>query len=63
MPTETRRFARGLLLGVFAMVLVGGSVAVSEILGDAPLFTAQAIRYGAAAALLLITSVNTMVSA
>jgi drug/metabolite transporter (DMT)-like permease len=38
------------------MVLVGGSVAVSEILGDAPLFTAQAIRYGAAAALLLLLS-------
>jgi drug/metabolite transporter (DMT)-like permease len=56
LPIETRRFARGLLLGVFAMVLVGGSVAVSEILGDAPLFTAQAIRYGAAAALLLLLS-------
>jgi drug/metabolite transporter (DMT)-like permease len=53
---ETHRFARGLLLGVFAMVLVGGSVAVSEVLGDAPLFTAQAIRYGAAAALLLLLS-------
>ena len=54
--TDTRQFAQGLLLGVFAMVLVGGSVAVSELLGDAPLFTAQAIRYGAAAALLLLLS-------
>jgi drug/metabolite transporter (DMT)-like permease len=56
MSTDTRRFAQGLLLGVLAMVLVGGSVAVSEILGDAPLFTVQAIRYGAAAALLLLLS-------
>ena len=51
---EKRRFAQGLFLGIFAMMLVGGSVAVSALLGDAPLFTAQAIRYAAAAALLLI---------
>jgi len=52
--TETRRFAKGLILGVFAMTLVGGSVAVSVVLGDAPLFTAQAIRYAVAAALLAL---------
>jgi drug/metabolite transporter (DMT)-like permease len=51
---QKRQFAQGLFLGVFAMMLVGGSVAVSELLGDAPLFTAQAIRYAAAAALLLV---------
>jgi drug/metabolite transporter (DMT)-like permease len=47
---------RGLLLGGFGMVLVGGSVAVSAVLGDAPLFTAQAIRYIAAAGLLVLMS-------
>ncbi len=52
--TETRRFAKGLILGVFAMTLVGGSVAVSVVLGDAPLFTAQAIRYAVAAVLLAL---------
>jgi drug/metabolite transporter (DMT)-like permease len=52
--TETRRFAKGLILGVFAMSLVGGSVAVSVVLGDAPLFTAQAIRYAVAAVLLAL---------
>jgi drug/metabolite transporter (DMT)-like permease len=52
--TETRQFAKGLVLGVFAMTLVGGSVAVSVVLGDAPLFTAQAIRYAIATALLAL---------
>ena len=52
--TETRQFAKGLVLGVFAMTLVGGSVAVSVVLGDAPLFTAQAIRYAVATALLAL---------
>jgi drug/metabolite transporter (DMT)-like permease len=47
---------RGLLLGGFAMALVGGSVAVSAVLGDAPLFTAQAIRYLTAAVLLVLMS-------
>jgi drug/metabolite transporter (DMT)-like permease len=49
-------FIRGLLLGGFGMVLVGGSVAVSEVLDDAPLFTAQAIRYLTAAVLLVLMS-------
>jgi drug/metabolite transporter (DMT)-like permease len=53
---ETGPFIRGLLLGAFGMVLVGGSVAVSGVLGDAPLFTAQAIRYLAAAGLLVLMS-------
>ncbi|HVD19361.1 MAG TPA: DMT family transporter [Propionibacteriaceae bacterium] len=51
---ETRRFSTGFVLGLFAMTLVGGSVAVSGALGDAPLFTAQAIRYAIAAGLLAL---------
>ena len=39
--------------GVTGMLLVGGSVGVSKTLVHAPLFTAQAIRYGAAFLLLL----------
>jgi drug/metabolite transporter (DMT)-like permease len=42
----------GLAAGAFGMVLVGGSVGVSRALVHAPLFTAQAIRYGAAFLLL-----------
>jgi len=44
---------RGLLLGVTAMSLVGGSVGVSQVLVDAPLFTAQAIRYAVAFVILV----------
>jgi drug/metabolite transporter (DMT)-like permease len=39
--------------GALAMASVGGSVAVSGVLADAPLFTAQALRYAAACLLLL----------
>jgi drug/metabolite transporter (DMT)-like permease len=39
--------------GALGMVFVGGSVGVSQRLTTAPLFTAQAIRYAAAALLLL----------
>jgi drug/metabolite transporter (DMT)-like permease len=49
--TETRTAA--LALGSVAMASVGGSVAVSGVLADAPLFTVQAIRYAAASLLLL----------
>jgi drug/metabolite transporter (DMT)-like permease len=45
--------ARSLAGGVAGMMLVGGSVGVSRTLVHAPLFTAQAIRYGAAFVLLL----------
>jgi drug/metabolite transporter (DMT)-like permease len=45
--------ARSIATGAFAMSLVGTSVGVSRALGDAPLFTAQAIRYTAAVAILL----------
>ncbi len=39
--------------GALGMVFVGGSVAVSGVLADAPLFTAQALRYALACALLV----------
>jgi len=42
-----------LLAGIVAMTLVGGSVGVSRTLTGAPLFAAQAIRYAAAAGVLL----------
>ena len=41
-----------MLTGATGMVLVGGSVAVSGLLADAPVFTAQSLRYGLAALLL-----------
>ncbi|MGH1562986.1 DMT family transporter [Mumia sp. DW29H23] len=41
------------LPGAAGMALVGGGVAVSHLLVDAPLMTAQAVRYAAAAAVLL----------
>jgi drug/metabolite transporter (DMT)-like permease len=45
---------KSLASGIAGMTLVGGSVGVSQVLIDAPLFTAQAIRYAAAAALLVV---------
>ncbi|MEV7415492.1 DMT family transporter [Streptomyces sp. NPDC089919] len=45
---------RDLLPGVAGMVLVGSSVTVSRSLAGAPLFTAQALRYAAAALLLVL---------
>ena len=35
------------------MVCVGGSVAVSSVLAGAPVFTAEAVRYGAACLILV----------
>ena len=51
--TLSRPGVRSLAAGVGAMTLVGGSVGVSRALITAPLFTAQAIRYAAAALVLL----------
>lgn len=45
---------KSLFSGIAGMTLVGGSVGVSQVLTDAPLFTAQAIRYAAAALLLVV---------
>jgi drug/metabolite transporter (DMT)-like permease len=43
----------GVATGATAMVCVGGSVAVSSVLAGAPVFTAEAVRYGAACLLLV----------
>jgi len=55
-PTDVP--ARGVLVsalsGAAGMVCVGGSVAVSGVLSDAPLLSAQAVRYAAACLLLLL---------
>jgi drug/metabolite transporter (DMT)-like permease len=45
-----------MIAGALAMVFVGGSVAVSGLLSGSPLFTAQALRYAAACALLLVAA-------
>lgn len=42
----------GALLGAVAMTLVGGSIAASRVLADAPSLTAQAVRYALATGLL-----------
>jgi drug/metabolite transporter (DMT)-like permease len=44
----------GVATGATAMVCVGGSVAVSSLLAGAPVFTAEAVRYGLAC-LILVT--------
>lgn len=49
---ERRLLVVGALLGGFAMTLVGGSIAASRVLADAPSLTAQAVRYALATALL-----------
>ena len=53
-PGGSSSTGRSVAAGAFGMTLVGGSVAVSHTLVDAPLFTAQAIRYAAASVLLLV---------
>ncbi|GGW57185.1 membrane protein [Streptomyces lucensis JCM 4490] len=53
MDTPSASFAP-LIPGMVGMVLVGSSVSVSHALVDAPLFTAQAVRYAAATAILLL---------
>ncbi|RKT02800.1 drug/metabolite transporter (DMT)-like permease [Streptomyces sp. 3211.6] len=50
LPVSVRELAPG----VAAMVLVGSSVTVSRSLAEAPLFTAQAARYAAAALILVL---------
>ena len=55
-PAPTRR---GAVLGVAAMACVGSSVAVSQTIVDAPLFTLQAVRYTLAAVLLLAMALLT----
>src|SRR5689334_10542767 len=43
-----------LVPGMIGMILVGSSVSVSHTLVDAPLFTTQAVRYLAAAVILVL---------
>ena len=45
---------RPTIAGVAGMIVVGSSVGVSRTLTEAPLFTAQALRYAAAAVLLIV---------
>ncbi|MBY8848444.1 DMT family transporter [Saccharothrix longispora] len=54
--TPVRPPVRGIAAGITAMVLVGGSVGVSGALVDAPLFTAQAVRYAAAIVVLALAA-------
>ncbi|MET9082823.1 EamA family transporter [Streptomyces sp. NPDC004237] len=53
MDTSSASFAQ-LLPGIAGMALVGSSVTVSHALVGAPLFTAQAVRYAAATAILVV---------
>lgn len=53
MTIQTGTRTGALAMGAVAMASVGGSVAVSGLLADAPVFTAQALRYTAACLLLL----------
>ncbi|MFI1028539.1 DMT family transporter [Streptomyces sp. NPDC020951] len=55
MDTPSTRFAQ-LIPGMVGMVLVGSSVTVSHSLVDAPLLTAQAVRYAAATVILLVVA-------
>jgi drug/metabolite transporter (DMT)-like permease len=49
-----RGAAIGVAAGSAAMVCVGGSVAVSSVLAGAPVYTAEAVRYGAACLILVV---------
>ncbi|MEV1065608.1 EamA family transporter [Streptomyces sp. NPDC050263] len=55
METPSASFAQ-LVPGMLGMALVGSSVTVSHTLVDAPLFTAQAVRYAAATAILVVVA-------
>ncbi|MGW0585045.1 DMT family transporter [Streptomyces sp. NPDC002920] len=55
MDTPSAPFAQ-LVPGMVGMALVGSSVTVSHTLVDAPLFTAQAVRYAAATAILVVVA-------
>ena len=50
---------RPTIAGVAGMIVVGSSVGVSRTLVDAPLFTVQALRYAAAAVLLVVLARST----
>jgi drug/metabolite transporter (DMT)-like permease len=52
-PAPRRAATIGVAAGATAMVCVGGSVAVSSVLAGAPVFTAEAVRYGVACLMLV----------
>ncbi len=52
-PAAPSAAALGVAAGATAMVCVGGSVAVSSVLAGAPVFTAEAVRYGGACLILV----------
>src|SRR5579859_1679968 len=52
-PAPNRGAFLGVATGATAMVCVGGSVAVSSVLAGAPVFTAEAVRYGLACLILV----------
>ena len=49
---QRRELAASSALAGGSMIAVGGSVAVSSLITDYPVFTAQAVRYAAGALLL-----------
>ena len=53
-PPAARPAVTGVATGTGAMICVGGSVAVSGVLAHAPVFTAEALRYAVACAILLV---------
>ena len=53
-PAAPPAAALGVAAGATAMVCVGGSVAVSSVLAGAPVFTAEAVRYGGACLILVV---------
>src|SRR5579859_5394470 len=52
-PAPDRGMFLGVATGATGMVCVGGSVAVSSVLAGAPVFTAEAVRYGLACLILV----------
>src|SRR3954447_19860615 len=54
--TSSSRPSTPAALGAVGMTCVGGSVAVSGVLADAPLSTAQAVRYAVACGLLVLAA-------
>ena len=54
--TDSRTLWRPIAAGTAGMIVVGSSVGVSRTLVDAPLFTAQALRYWAAVLILLLVA-------
>ena len=52
--TIERPAVAGVAAGTGAMICVGGSVAASSVLAEAPVFTAEALRYAMACLILVL---------